>query len=107
MRENPKLDRNGILTFSRTVPSFYTLLCKEVYGVYENSGVYYNRARALHRKITTDDKFVQEMINYDLNRNDDEDNNELGYDFVFVNYSHEKEYHGNFRRNEVKVMEIL
>ena len=30
MRENPMLDRNGILTFSRTVPSFYTLLVKSV-----------------------------------------------------------------------------
>ena len=31
MRENPTLDRNGILTFSRTVPSFYTLLVKTVF----------------------------------------------------------------------------
>ena len=31
MRENPTLDRNGILSFSRTVPSFYTLLVKSVF----------------------------------------------------------------------------
>ncbi len=87
LRENSTLDRSDINSFSRTVPSFYTLLCKEIYGTYENIGNYYNKARALHRKITANQSFVQEILKYDLSTNIIEENSDNDdYDFVFVSY---------------------
>jgi hypothetical protein len=103
LRDNPSLDRLGIHTFSRLVPSFYTLLCKEVYGIYENYGPNYNRAVQLHRKITANSSFVRRILDLDLNQL--ENPSEIDYDFSFVSYSTERNKDNTgASKNEIKVI---
>jgi hypothetical protein len=82
LRENP--------TFSRAVPSLYTLLCKEVYGVSENYGPNFNRAVQLHRKINANSNFVDRILELDLNVVEKKNEKEIDYDFAFVSYSTEE-----------------
>ncbi len=37
LRENTQILQQSVDTFSRHVPSFYTVLCVEIYGKYKNS----------------------------------------------------------------------
>lgn len=106
LRENQTLDRHGIHTFSRSVPSFYTLLSKEVYGVYENYGPNFNRAVKLHRKINANSSFVERILELDLNNLEKE--NDIDYDFAFVSYSpEESEDEIDLNVNKIKVIKEM
>ncbi len=108
LRENPTLNRCDIYTLSRSVPSFYTLLCKEVYGVHENYRPNFNRAVQLHRKINANSNFVDSILELDLNVVEKENENEIDYDFAFVSYSTEEnkdKIEPNI--NEIKVLKEI
>ena len=62
-----QIQQQSVDTFSRHVPSFYTILCVEIYGKYKNSGPLFNKAMNLYRKILGDTQFVNEIKYLDLN----------------------------------------
>ena len=62
LRENTQIQQQSVDTFSRHVPSFYTVLCVEIYGKYANSGLFFNKAIDFYRKIIGDTQFVTEII---------------------------------------------
>jgi hypothetical protein len=88
--KNPQLNKSSVDTFSRQVPSFYTALCVEIYGKYENSGPLFNKAMNLFRKISVDKDFVNEIKNLDPNSESDTDLPEIDeepVDFKLIHFS--------------------
>ena len=72
LKINDQVDESGVESFSRSMPSFYPLLCIEIYGKYENSGEYFNKAMNLYRKITGNDLLLEEIKSLDMSKTDSE-----------------------------------
>ena len=52
LKENSPINLASVDSYSRKIPSFYTLICIKIYGKHDNNGAYFNKARNLYRKIT-------------------------------------------------------
>jgi hypothetical protein len=61
LKENSKINQASVDSFSRQIPSFYTSLCIKIYGKYDNTGPYFNKAMNLFRKITGDQALLEEI----------------------------------------------
>jgi hypothetical protein len=70
LKENSAINQASVDSFSRQIPSFYTTLCTKIYGKYDNSGPYFNKAMNLFRKITSDHALCEEIKSLDLNLSD-------------------------------------
>ena len=70
LKENSAINQASVDSFSRQIPSFYTTLCTKIYGKYDNSGPYFNKAMNLFRKITSDQALCEEIKSLDLNISD-------------------------------------
>ena len=50
LKENSPINLASVDSYSRKIPSFYTLIYIKIYGKYDNGA--FNKARNLYRKIT-------------------------------------------------------
>jgi hypothetical protein len=87
LKENSSINQASVDSFSRQIPSFYTSLCISIYGKYDNSGPYFNKAMNLFRKITSDQAFLEEIKSLDLNQSDSSCEEDDVEEFRFIDLS--------------------
>jgi hypothetical protein len=104
LKENSAINQASVDSFSRQIPSFYTTLCTKIYGKYDNSGPYFNKAMNLFRKINGDQALCEQIKSLDLNLSESSSEEDEVQEFRIIDLS--KKPNDDLEKTDKEVMKF-